>query len=218
METVLIANLNLVAFAMCFAVATVATLRYFTVSIFARLSWWQLVAFVVVLNIGYATLLSYGQYVTWSADSVGKTFLTQPLSGDTPLPFLPEWARDFFEQPLGYFSFYIFGRFFFPIIILFTVTIAFVILLHFRARYRPINFKEGDIMAIAIALLISGWPGILVLVPLSFLFAVVISICARFYGIERVRLSPAFLLASPFSLIFATQILTFLNLYAILKL
>ena len=54
---------------------------------------------------------------------------------------------------------------------------------------------------------------------LIFLIAILLSIGARvFYGIERIPLPPAFLLAAPVALIYAVPILTALNLYPLLKL
>ena len=95
----------------------------------------------------------------------------------------------------------------------------FVFLLKLRARYRPTNFAENDILAIAVAVLVSGWPGVVLLIPFGFLCAIVVSIFARVrYGIERVYLPPAFLIASPFALAFSVPILKYIHLYTLLKL
>lgn len=200
-------------------VAFVATMRYFKVSIFARVSWRWLVAITVVLHLGYAAFLTWGQYVVWENNEFTKIFLAEPLSPDAPLPIIFEWTRPYFERPLGYFAFYSFGRFFSGIIALFVMTGMLVAFLKIRARYRPINFAENDISAIALAVLIAGWPGVIALIPLGFLCAIFISLGARIlYGIERIYLPPAFLIVAPIALTWGASILEFFNLYALLKL
>ena len=95
----------------------------------------------------------------------------------------------------------------------------FLLFLVVRARTHPINFREGDISMIVLAMLIAGWPGVIVLLPIGFVCAVLLSLVARVvYGVERTPLPPAFLLAAPFALLFAQPILTTLHLYNLLKL
>lgn len=210
---------SVIVFTVWIIVALIATMRYFKVSIFARVSWGRLVAITIALHLGYAAFLTWGQYVVWKNNEFTKIFLTEPISPDVPLPIIFEWARPYFERPLGYFAFYSFGRFFSGLLALFTVTGLLVLFLKIRARYRPINFAENDISAIALAVLISGWPGVIVLVPLGFLCAIAISLCARiFYGIERIYLPPAFLLVAPIALTFGVPILEFFDLYTLFKL
>ena len=142
-----------------------------------------------------------------------------PLSSEVPFPVYLEWARPFFEQQYGYFVLYSFQHFFLSTFALFIVTGLFYLFLVARARYRSFNFREGDIMLIVVAMLVSGWPGVMVLLPIGFVCAVLLSIVARIlYGIERIPLPPAFLFAAPLALIFAVQILTTFHIATILKL
>lgn len=210
---------SVIVLAVWMIVALIATMRYFEMLIVARVSWRWLVGITIALHLGYAAFLTWGQYVVWKNNDLTKIFLTEPLSSDVPLPIIFEWVRPYFERPLGYFAFYSFGRFFSGLIALFTVTGLLVLFLKIRAQYQPINFAENDISAIALAVLISGWPGVIVLVPLGFLCAVVISLGARiFYGIERIYLPPAFLVAAPIALTWGVPILEFFDLYTLFKL
>ncbi len=210
---------HIIALVVLASVSLVALLRYFNISFFARVSWMWLFVFVVVFYIVYGSLLSWGQYVRWEGSDMTRAFLTQPLAKEVPLPMFFEWTRPLLEGQGGYFKFYVFGRFFLSSIVLFFVAGLFVFILRLRAKYRPLNFAENDISAIAIAVLVSGWPGVIVLIPLGFLCAIIISVAVRaLYGTEHIYLTPAFLIASPFAITFAIPILKYLNLYTLLKL
>ena len=201
-------------------IALVAIARYVKVSFFARVSWGWLIAFTIAFHFGYAGLLTWGQYHIWSAPSndFGKSLLSSPLPAETPLPIFLEWVRPHLARPLGYFAFDVFMRFFFNIIILIGLAGLFALFLKLRARYRPINFGENDIAAITLAVLVSGWPGVIVLIPLGFLCAILISLGMRmFRGAERIYLPPAFLLAAPIAITWGVPILTYFHLYSLLK-
>ena len=210
---------HIIALAVSLSIALVALLRYFNISIFARVSWKWLFVFVVVFYFSYGALLSWGQHVRWEGSEFNRALLKAPLPAEVPLPMFFEWTRAFLQGEGGYFKFYVFGRFLLSSIILFLVTGLFVFVLKLRARYRPINFAENDISAIAIAVLVSGWPGVIVLIPLGFLCAIIISLVSRiYYGTPRIYLPPAFLIAAPFALAFAVPILKYIHLYTLLKL
>ncbi len=199
-------------------IVVVALFRYIEFSFFTRVSWKWLVVVAVVLRIGYGATLTWLQYAQWESSSFTQTFLTQPLSKEAPLPLLLEWVRPSLEQPLGYFIFYVFGRFWINIIIILGLAGFFAALLKLRAYYRPWNFKEGEILAITLSLLVSGWPGVIVLLPLAFIFAIIFSvISSTFYGVSRIYLTPAFLVAAPVALLYGAAILKFVGLYALLK-
>lgn len=186
----------------------------------ALLSYGWLVSLAVAIHFLYGIFATWGQYVTWAkGDDVTHALLSAPLAPEVPFPSLFEWARPFFMGNHGYFAFYSFQHFFLSTIALLVVAGLFFAFLVIRARYYPINFREGDIAMIVLALLIAGWPGAVVLLPIGLLVAVIFSLGARFfYGIERVPLPPAFLAAAPVALLFAIPILTFFHLYPLLKL
>lgn len=194
-------------------------LRYLNYGWCARLSWKFLVVTAVALHLAYGVLLTWGQYVTWGGNPATRVFLEQPLPREVPLVAFLESARPLLEKPLGYFVFYAFGRFWVSIILLLGLTGFFATLLKMRAYCRPDNFRADEIAMITLALLISGWPGIIVLVPLSFCFAVVFSFFSSFFlRIPKVHLAPSFLFAAPLSLALGVPVLKFLELYTTLKL
>lgn len=185
-----------------------------------NISYRWLVAIAFSVHILYGIFATWGQYVVWERGSdFTRTLLSSPLPVETPLPVFLEWIRPFFAGEYGYFVFYTFNEFFLSTVALLVVVGLFWLFLVVRAQYRPINFREGDIMLIVLALLIAGWPGVIILLPFGLIFAVILSVWAgMMYGAERIPLPPAFLLASPFALIFGIRILTLLDLYPLLKL
>ena len=210
---------HIIAMVVWFIITVLSLLRYFNYQIFARISWKALLIVAVVLHIGYASLLTWGQYTQWGSDSITKVFLNQPLPQTVPLTPVLAWARPALEQPLGYFIFYVFGHFWISTILLFGIAGFFGMLLKLRSYYRPWNFKEGEIVVITLALLVSGWPGVIVLLPLAFVFAIIFSVVSStFYGVSRIYLAPAFLVAAPVALFLGITILKFTELYTLFKL
>lgn len=212
-------NLNIIEIAVWVIFFFVVAVRYLRPFWVKNISYNWLVGIAVSLHILYGIFATWGQYVVWSKSEFTKVFLSSPLSSDVPFPSYLDFLRPLFDGANGYFAFYSFQHFFLSTIALLIVVGLFLLFLVVRSRTNPINFREGDIMLIVLAMLISGWPGVIVLLPIGLLSAIVLSIGARiFYGIERIPLPPAFLLAAPVALIYAIPILTALNLYPLLKL
>lgn len=213
------ANLNTITLVIWLAFFCIVATRAFRSAWIKDISYGWLVCAAVNLHLLYGALATWGQYSAWGKSEFTKIFLSTPLSKEVPLPMYFEWARTFFEYPHGYFVFYSFQHFFLSTIALLIIVGLFYLFLVARARYRSFNFREGDIMLIVLAMLISGWPGVIVLLPIGLACAILLSLCARiFYGIERIPLPPAFLLAAPIALLFAIPILTVFHLYPLLKL
>lgn len=239
-------NFNMIALVVWLAFFGTVALRTLRPAWVKNISYGWLVAGAVALHLLFGILLTWGQYHAWAtASDFTRSFLALPLSPEVPLPsfvdlFSPifgfgktdiyatlyslehsllDLVHPLFEGPHGYFIFYAYGHFFLKIIALFFVTIPFLLFLVVRSRTNPINFMEGDIMLIVLAMLISGWPGVIVLLPLGLISAILLSLVARIvYGALRTPLPPAFLLAAPIALLFAIPILTALHLYPLLKL
>lgn len=213
-------NLNAIILAVWIAFFFVVIARAFKPSWTGNISYQRLVAVAVGIHLLYGAVATFGQYRAWAtANDITRALFSAPLSAEVPLPAYLEWSRFLFEYPHGYFVFYSFGHFFLSTIALLIIVGLFLLFLVVRSRTHPINFREGDISMIVLAMLIAGWPGVLVLLPIGFVFAVVWSGIARFrYGIRRTPLSPAFLLAAPVALLFANTILSAINLATLLKL
>lgn len=213
-------NLNIIALAgwlMFFCIVAIRTLRPSWVN---NISYGVFVVGAICLHFLYGIVATFGQARAWAmSNDATRVLFAAPLPSEVPFPSYLEWAHPLFERTHGYFAFYSFEHFFLSTIALFVVAGLFFLFLVARARYRSFNFREGDIMLIVLIMLISGWPGIFVLLPIGLVSAVLLSVGARaLYGVERITLPPAFLLAAPFALIFATPILTSLHLYSLLKL
>lgn len=215
----LIINLDKINLSIWLLFFSIVVIRYVRPQLLKNISYGLLACVAIVLHLLYGILATWGQYVVWGKSEFTRILLSSSLSPEVPFPFLLEWMRPFFGGAHGYFAFYSFQNFFLSTVALLVVTGLFYVFLVTRARYRAHNFREGDIMLILLAMLISGWPGIIVLLPMGFVFAVILSIISRiFYGIERIPLAPAFLFSAPIALIYAIPILTTLNLYPLLKL
>lgn len=197
----------------------IVAVRTWRPALLMNISYGWLICVAVNLHLLYGALATWGQYSAWGKSEFTKIFLSTPLSKEIPFPIYFEWARTFFEYPHGYFVFYSIGHFFLSTIALLIIVGLFLLFLVVRSRTHPINFREGDIMLIVLAMLISGWPGVIVLLPIGLISAILLSLIARVvYGVERTPLPPAFLLAAPIALLFAIPILTAFNLYPLLKL
>lgn len=214
-----ITNFDKITLAIWLLFFSIVVIRYIRPQLIKNISYGLLAGIAALLHLLYGILATWGQYIVWGNSEFTKILLLSSLAQEVPFPFLLEWMRPFFSGAHGYFAFYSFQNFFLSTVALLVVTGLFYIFLVTRARYRAHNFREGDIMLILLAMLISGWPGIIVLLPIGLISAVILSIIARiFYGIERIPLAPAFLFSAPVALLLAVRILTALNLYPLLKL
>ncbi len=213
------ANLNTIELVVWTIFFFIVAVRYMRPLWVKNISYNWLAGIAIGLHILYGIVATCGQYIVWSKSEFTKVFLSSPLTKEVPFPSYFEFLRPLFDGPNGYFAFYSFQHFFLSTIALLIVVGLFLLFLIVRSKTHPINFREGDIMLIVLAMLISGWPGVIVLLPIGLISAILLSIGARFiYGIERIPLPPSFLLASPVALIYAIPILTALNLYPLLKL
>ncbi|MFZ2303843.1 MAG: hypothetical protein WAV98_03600 [Minisyncoccia bacterium] len=212
-------NLNVIEVAVWVVFFFVVAVRYLRPYLVKNISYGWLVGIAVSLHVLYGIFATWGQYVVWSKSEFTKVFLSSQLTNEVSFPSYLEFLRPLFDGTNGYFVFYSFQHFFLSTIALLIVVGLFMLFLAVRSRTHPINFREGDIMLIALAMLISGWPGTIVLLPVGLVSAILLSIGARFiYSIERIPLPPSFLLAAPIALIYAVPILTAFNLYPLLKL
>lgn len=215
----------LVIWAVFFIVVVVRILRP---SWLKNISYWWLIGCAVAIHLLYgaaATLLTYFVWSTpmkdGSVNQMGHLFLTAPYPKEAPLPLdILEWTRPLLSGTHGYFVGSSFFHYFLSTIALLIVTGVFVGFFKMYKREHPAKFKEGDIEVIALAFLIAGWAGSIVLAPLSLIFAVILVIIKMVVKKEksRVSISQAFIIAAPFAFVFAIPLLTLVNLWPRLKL
>ncbi len=173
-----------------------------------NISFSVLVGIAIGLHIFYGAFVTWGQYHVWNTSvEYTKTFISAPLPKEVPLPSILEGLRGTLEQPLGYFSYYVFGRIWLDIIILFALAGFFYSILKIWSHYRGRFLPQGTEILLVL-MLISGYPGILILVPLGFTLAFA-SLSISYFKRYKSRISDArlyiessFIIATPIALLF----------------
>lgn len=208
----IISHLNIISLAVWTVLFVVVLVKYVKPVWFQKISIPMLLGVVIFLHVVYAGFVTWAQYHVWSiTDEQTRFFLVQPLSSLTPLPAYLEWTRHYFEQPMGYFVFYVLGRVWLAMGLLFLITGLFYGFLRFIQKYRD-GFGAHGPELIAALLLIAGWPNVLLVVLLGFISAAIISYVSVLKNIERTRMENAFLVATPIALLFGPVLFKALNL------
>ena len=166
---------------------------------FPRLSYTKLIVLAIGLHLFFAMFITWGQYYVWQSNQFTQIFLSLPLPGEAPLPYLLEWTRRYFEHPFGYFAYYSFGHFWLELINLFTVTGIFYGVLKFWQFYRAGFLSEGPEIILLLSLLV-GWPGVLLFIPAGLVLSVLFYVFLYTRGERRVHLEPVFMFLAPFLL------------------
>lgn len=196
----------------------------FTVLRFVRPQWIKNVSYdwfvfaTIALHLLYAVFVTWGQYYVWSMGSdFTRALLSSPLASAAPLPSIFEWTRGYFERPLGYFAYYAIGRFFLKIITLFAVSGFFYLLFSVWNKYRSVLAPQGQKLLL-ILMLIAGWPGVLVLIPLGFFLSILSFIVPARIISSPIPIEWMFLIATPFALLFGRFALSYLNVLPLVAL
>lgn len=174
-----------------------------------KISYTKLILVAIGLNIFYGVFVTWGQYYTWSTLSdVTRFLLTAPLPTQVPFPSYLEWTRPLFANHLGYFMFYVWGRVWLDIFILFTFSGLLYFVFKTWKFYRG-GFLEKGPELMLVLMLISGWTSVLVSLSLGFIFAILWVGYSLFRGKKNVAVEPVFIFATFFALIFAKIILAY---------
>lgn len=193
--------------------------RAFRLSVVKNISYQCLVMGALAIHLLYGISATVLQYLAFGSSEIGKVLTTIALPKEVPFPAFLEWMRPVFDGGHGYFAFYSFQHFFLSTVALLFITALFVAFFSFYKKQRPALFKEGDISLIALALLISGYLGAVILAPLALVFASLVTIYRTMRkDMTPVDLSLVFLLMAPVAFIFAVPLLAILGLYPLLKL
>jgi hypothetical protein len=148
-----------------------------------RLERWyaRLAVAAAVFIVAYTVFLTLGQYHVWSNNAFTRILLTLPVD-ETAVPqgaFFNKLA-DSIGQPIGYFLFYAYGRFWIELFITLGVSLGLHLILRALRRVRPLMFTHGDVWLITLGTLLSGWPKLLVFLIAFFLFSVFFVIIQQF--------------------------------------
>ena len=181
-------------------------IRFFYPSWVKNISYTKFVVLGFLLNIVYGLFITWGQYYVWlHSSNFTRLLVNSPLSKEVPMY---NFIRPLFENNLGYFLYYALGRFWFYIFILFIVSLVFYFFIRFWKSYRG-NFSENSSELFLVLMLISGWPGIVIFIPLGFIVSIIISIVYYFFDKRTFKIEPVFIFVSLFALIFSKIILGF---------
>ena len=178
-------------------------------NIIKNISYLKLILIAIGLNIFYGLFVTWGQYYVWSNGSeMTKALLTFPLPPQVPISSYVEWVRPLFQNHLGYFLYYIWGRVWMDIFILF----AFSGLLYsiFKAwKFYRGGFLEKGPELLLVLMLISGWMGVLVSLSIGFILAILWLGFSFIKGKKIVAIEPVFIFATFLALIFTRIILSY---------
>ena len=202
-------HLNAIALFIWIVFAVIVGIRYFKPSWLKYISYNKLIVITIILNILYMLFVTWGLYHVWSTGSeISKFLLKSPLSQNVPLPSFLEWTRSMFNHDYGYFLFYVLGRFWFYALISFVISGLLYILFKIWESKRGGFDVDGPKLMLVLMLLV-GWPGILVFIPVGFIFAVLLLIFNFIRGRKTVEIEPSFIAASFITLLFSKIILNF---------
>lgn len=207
-------NINNIFLVVWSLLIIILAIRFIRPSLVKNISYTWLVVIAIALHLSYGAFITWGQYYVWAnGNTFTQSLISAPLPPEAPLPAILEWSRSYFEQPLGYFSYYIFGRVWLNIIMLFVISGLLYSVLKLWSNYKGGFLPNGPEIILAM-FLISGYPGILVLIPLGFILAIVWFIFTmiknRNLGQQPMYIEPAFLIATPAVLFFSKTILSYL--------
>ena len=192
-------NLNMIVLGIWMIFLIVVTIRFFRPAWVKNISFLKLSFVAIALNIFYGLFVTWGQYYVWANGSaVTKALLNLPLAKEVPIF---EWARPLFTNHLGYFSYYVWGRTWLDIFILFLISGGLYYIFKIWESRRGNFIEQGPEILLAL-MLISGYPGVLVLIPLGFVFAFLLYGFSYFKGKKVVIIEPVFILATFFALIY----------------
>lgn len=211
------AHLNAIALGMWAVFFCVVLVRSMCPLWVKNISYKRLILSAVALHVFYAVFVTWGQYHVWALGSdFTRSLLALPLPVEAPLPGIFEWTRAYFDQPLGYFAYYAFGRFFLNTLVLFAVALLLYVVFRIWDKRRG-GFGEHGPEILFVLMLISGWPGMIVLILFGFMLALTSFALPLISTRNPLSLERAFLIATPFVLLLARPILIHLHLLALLS-
>lgn len=183
-------------------------IRFFKPEWVKSISYKKIILISISIHIFYALFISWGQYYVWlNGGEFTRSLLSMPLSTDVPFSPVFEWLRPIFAGDLGYFFYYILGRFwinaFLTLIISFVLYGFFILWDHYRG-----SFVDNGTKIVLILMIISGWPGVLINVVLGFFLSLILMIIYTIKGKNNLKIEPLFIVSTLLSLLFTNIILS----------
>lgn len=166
----------------------------------------------------YATLLTYLQYQVWAHNELGRTLLSLPVPGEVMFGTVFSWiTATFLSGEYGYFMFYVWGRFFQSIVLLYGIVLLVYGLSTLFLRMFPEGFSKNDRATAMFATLISGWPLAVVTLPVACVIALLFILGEKILKREdqTVSLEVPLLVAGTLCLLGGAFLVSFLGLSVI---
>jgi hypothetical protein len=164
------------------------------------------------IQIFYAIFLTWAQYYVWAGSDFTKIFVNTPFDSSLRtnvfsfLPFLK-------DSSLGYFIYYVWGRFWMEFAITWCVAFFFWLLFSFFKKRRDYLFTKEELYIGILGILVFNWPGSIIFILVSLFTA----ICMSFFKLflrkgERTTFDIVFAIAGFVTFFFGAWILNFLHL------
>ncbi len=155
------------------------------------------IVFVITARIFYAVLMTFLQYRLWGQNEISQ-FLLPP------------------HQPLRYFLYYSWGRFWLnPVLSIASAGVFYGFLLVVK-KYRQILFGARDARVALLATSALPWPGIVIFIPLAFcILAIMTFINSLRAPGSRTAFVPALIVAALIAFFFSGRIIEIFNLSAL---
>ena len=202
-------NLNAIILGIWVLFLMIVAIRVFKPSWVKNISYTKILFITVGLLIFYSLFVTWGQYYVWLKSSdMTRMLLNLSLPEQVPFPKFLEWARFLFKGSHGYFVFYVFGRIWLNIFISFFVS-GFLYLIFKTWNHYKGSFSEKGPELLLVLMLISGFPGILVTIPLGFVLSIIAFAVSFTKGIKEIKIEPYFVFATLISLLFTNIILSY---------
>ncbi len=150
-------------------------------------------------SVAYAAFLTIGQYLVWSMDPFLHALVFVPVAPQGVVPSALVPLLSLFHFPHGYFIFYALDHFWMPLIVALVLAGLFYGVLRALRRWRRDIFSVQEMEIGFLCALLSGWPGIVILIPLALLSALLFSIVRLVWmHEERSSLAAPFIAATAF--------------------
>ena len=176
---------------------------------FKRISYTRLIIVAFLLQVFFGAGITWGQYYVWSHNEFTKTLLLLPLPNEVSLPSVLTWAQHYFYQPFGYFLYYSLWHFWLSIVLVCVSALIFYLFLKVWQFYRGGFLPNGPEIIVLLMLLV-GWPGTLVLIPLGFVFSLATALFHYWKGQGHIYIETSFIMAAPIALWFSHIIFYYL--------
>ena len=194
------------------AIALYLKSKYYPEFKLLNLTWKKLIVGTVSFQFFYAGLITWAQYYIWSKNGFTNILLNSPVDKEALGPIL-NFFFPLFDHRHGYFAFYVFGRFWLEVLIIWGLATLFYCLLRLSSRHRMEFFEPGEIELGLLVALIAGWPNFVIFIPLMLGLTLLFSMY-RLLVLKQTATTLAWplILAGALTLIFGGKLLILFNL------